>query len=66
MVKHEGVCDMRSKCRTHLIGEVVLLFICLACLPAGNSLGDGNSKYLDVVREFADRSRLKACRDPMV
>jgi hypothetical protein len=40
---------MRSKCRTHHIGKVVLLFICPACLPAGNSLEDGNSKYLDVV-----------------
>ncbi len=51
---------MRSKCRTHHIGEVVLLFMCLACLPEGNSIGDGNSKYLDVVREFAAKNRLRA------
>ncbi|MHC4807941.1 MAG: hypothetical protein ACYTBX_17010, partial [Planctomycetota bacterium] len=45
---------MRSKYRAHPIFEVILLAICLAGLPAGNSWADEDSKYLDAVREFAD------------
>jgi len=53
---------MENKYKTHHIIKVVLLFICLAGLPAGNSRADEDSKYLNAVREFADNV-LKYGRD---
>ena len=53
---------MRGKYRPHHILEVVLLFIVLAGILAGNSRADESSKYLDAVREFADNV-LKCGRD---
>ena len=47
---------------THAIVEVVSLFICLAGLAGGDSWADGDTKYLDAVRMFADNvSRFFHC-----
>jgi pectate lyase len=53
---------METKYKTHHIIKVVLLSLCLAGFPAGNSRADEDSKYLNAVREFADNV-LKYGRD---
>ncbi len=45
---------METKYKKHCILEVVLLFISLEGLPAGNLYTEEDSRYLDAVREFAD------------
>ena len=62
IVQCEGVGDMETQYNTHYIVEVVLLLICLACIPAGNLWADEDSRYLNAVREFADNV-LKYGRD---
>jgi hypothetical protein len=45
---------METKYKTPRFLEVVLLFIALAGLPAGNLYAAEDSKYLKAVRTFAD------------
>jgi len=61
-IQCEGVGDMRTKCKTNRILEIVLLVIVLAGIFAGNSSADEDTKYLKAVREFADNV-LKYGRD---
>jgi len=53
---------METKYKTYHILEVVLLFIALAVIPAGNLSADEDSRYLKAVHEFADNV-LKYGRD---